>query len=75
MMLSFLHAHLKDVTPEVCASLSDLELMSVLESDELHLDSEMQIFDIVQERTSALSGRQQSTGCEELIKLCHDVIA
>lgn len=68
-LLAYMRSHIKDVTPEVAASLLDHELLSVLESDELEIESEIQVFDIIQQRAAALSALQQPTDLECFLKV------
>ena len=68
-ILAHLRTHFKDLTPEVVAGLSDKHLLLVLESDELEVESEMQIFNIVHERATALCFQQKPEEAERLLKV------
>ena len=68
--LAYMRSHMKYITPEDTASLSEQELLSVLESDELEIDREMQVFDFIQRRKTVLGSRKQPFDLERLLKVC-----
>lgn len=56
-----MRANFKDVTAEDACKLTDKQLESLVDSDDLELESEMQVFKIVQERAAIFKGTRKRT--------------
>ena len=64
-----MQSHMQKVTAEIASMLTDEELLSLLDSDDVELESEMQIFDIIQQRAAHLSSLHEASNTELLLKV------